>query len=404
MTARALLQRLGFPVTSTHRLPEVEDGMKIVFLMASEGTHPVGGHKVIYEYANGLSARGHEVHIVHCASANSRREAKTWRGRLRPLRYVRLAAQRNWKPDRWFRLNPAVKLHLVPMLSARFLPPADAYVAGWWATAESLGVMRFLPGRRLYLIQHLETWAAPEQDVMATWRAPLEKIVIARWLQKIAQDLGESSHYIPNGLDFVRFGCDVAPEERLPRRFAMLFNDRVSWKGSADGIAALNLLRNQYLDVEAEIFGEQVRPAGLPSWITYRQLPPQDELRSLYNRAAIFLAPSHAEGWPLPPAEAMTCGAAVIATDIGGHREYCIDGQTALMVPARNPEAIAEAARRMLDDQQLRVRIARNGCNHIHKFTWSRAIQAFENVLLQGEAKPVEKHADRYDDAMERVG
>lgn len=360
--------------------------MKIVFLIPSEGTNPGGGIKVFYEYANGLSARGHEVHIVHFASSNSRREAKTLRGRLRPLRYLPLAIRGDWKPDNWFTLSPSVHIRFVPTFARIFLPRADAYVAGWWSNAERLDSIRSLSGRRLYLIQHLETWAAPEEDVMATWRAPMEKVVIARWLQDIAKNLGESCHYIPNGLDFVKFGCDIAPENRNPKRFAMLFNDGVIWKGSADGIAALNLLKNRYSDLEAEIFGVQTRPSELPSWITYHQSPPQDELRNIYNRATIFLAPSHAEGWPLPPAEAMTCGAAVVATDIGGHREYCIDGETALIVPAKSPAALAAAATRLIDDAALRLEIARGGHRHIHKFTWSRAIDALER-LLTGPAR-----------------
>ena len=356
--------------------------MKIAFLFPCEGTNPMGGHKVLYEYANGLSARGHRVHLIHCASANSKREAKVWRKQFRPLRYLPMAIRGDWKPSSWFTLHPSVKLHFVPTLAQIFLPQADAYVAGWWTTAQRLDSMRSLSGRRLYLLQHLETWAAPEEDVMATWRAPLEKIVIARWLEKIAQDLGQSCHYIPNGLDFVKFGCDIAPEERASKRLAMPFDDRIGWKGSANGIAALKLLKNRYPDLEAEIFSTQVRPSGLPPWITFHHNPPQDELRRVYNRAGIFLAPSHSEGWGLPPCEAMACGAAVVATDIGGHREFSIDGQTALLVPAKNPEALSAAAGRLIDDNNLRVRIAKCGHKHIQRFTWAAAIDAFERVLV----------------------
>ena len=355
--------------------------MKIALLFACEGTNPMGGHKVLYEYANGLSARGHQVHVVHCASATSRREAKTLRGRLRPLRYLPLALRGNWRPNKWFTLSPSVKLHFVPTLAKTFLPEADAYVAGWWTTAERLASMRSLAGRRLYLLQHLETWAASEKDVIATWRAPLEKIVIARWLQKIAEDLGEPSHYIPNGLDFKKFGCDVAPEDRQDTRVAMMFDDRISWKGSADGIKALSEVKQRYPGLTAEIFGVHAPADTLPDWMTYHRSVPQGELRALYNRAAIFLAPSHSEGWGLPPAEAMTCGAAVVATNIGGHRETCIDGQTALMVPAKDPAAMARAVERLLNDRELRVKLAKSGCSSIQKFTWSAALDAFERVL-----------------------
>jgi glycosyltransferase involved in cell wall biosynthesis len=355
--------------------------MKIVFFIPSEGNRPTGGNKVIYEYANGLSERGHQVHVVHFASGDSRRQAVTLRGLIRPFRYFALAIRGNWRPNNWFTLSPLVKVELAPMQASIFLPRADAYVAGWWTTAEHLASMRSLPGRRLYLIQHLETWAGPEEDVLATWKAPLEKIVIARWLEKVAHDMGESCHYIPNGLDFTKFGCDVPPEGRSPTRLAMMYNDRVSWKGSMDGLQALVKLKQMHPDIEAEFFGINERPQDLPSWIVYQQQPTQEELRRIYNRISIFLAPSHSEGWGLPPCEAMMCGAAVVATDIGGHREFCTNEETALLVPAKDPAAMALSAARLIDDHELRLRIARSGHRNIQKFTWEAACDSFENVL-----------------------
>lgn len=355
--------------------------MKIAFLLPGEGNTPSGGNKVIYEYANGLSARGHEVTLLHFAAAEPRVSARTWQGKIRPMRYFGLALRGDWRPDNWFALHPSVKVALVPTPSRFFMPRMDAYVAGWWSTAERLAGLRKLPGRRLYLIQHLETWAGPEDDVMATWRLPLEKIVIARWLQKIGEDLGESCHYIPNGLDFEHFGCDVQTENREAQRIAMLYNDRVDWKGSPDGVAALELLKIRYPDLEVDIFGVHERPETLPAWMNYLQQPTQDALRQMYNRAAIFLAPSHSEGWGLPPCEAMQCGTAVVATDIGGHREFCVDGETALMVPAQNPAAMAAAAVRLIDDRELRIKIATMGHERIQRFTWKAAVDAFERVL-----------------------
>ncbi len=355
--------------------------MKIVFLLACEGTNPGGGHKVIYEYANHLAARGHEVWAIHFASAEPRQTARTRRGLLRPFRYISLRLKNNWRPDRWFKLHPAIKAKLAPILSSSALPEADAYIATWWSTAESLAEMERFKGKRFYLIQHLETWAGGEKDVMATWRAPLQKIVIARWLEQIAQEIGEESHYIPNGLDFDKFGQDTAFDGRDPKRLAMLFNTNLEWKGTNYGIEAARKVKEIHPDFEAEFFGVQERPEDLPRWITYHQNPAQDELRRIYNRIAIFLSPSLSEGWGLPPSEAMTCGASVIATDIGGHREFCIDDETALLVPVRDSDAIASAVCRLIDDQQLRLRIARNGHKHIHQFTWSAATDAFEQVL-----------------------
>lgn len=362
--------------------------MKIVFILPKEGTQPIGGFKVVYEYANGLAERKHEVHVVHTASLFAQGEAGVARRLLASFRYLPYAIRDDWKPDPWFNLHKSVRLHWIPWLAQAFLPKADAYIATWWVTAEHLNAMHSLRGKRFYLLQHLETWSGPEKQVLETWKMPFEKIVIARWLQKIGADLGEDCHYIPNGLDFTRFGCDRPPEQRSPARIAMLFNNHVKWKGSKDGVAAAKLLKNRHPELEFELYGVQSRPDSLPSWMLYHQEPPQDELRRLYNRAAIFLAPSHSEGWGLPPSEAMMSGAAVVATDIGGHQEFCVHEQNALLVPAEQPERMAEAAGRLIEDQAIRIRLAKNGNESIQRFTWKAAVDAFEKLLLESKNKP----------------
>lgn len=355
--------------------------MDIVFFVAYDGARPVGGLKVVYEYANRLVRRNHRVRILHTVQVYARGARLGLKDRLRMFSYIPFALSGKWKPDKWFKLDPAVELLWVPSMSRAFIPRADVYVATWWTTAERLIALKNLPGRKLYLIQHLETWIGFVDQVMATWKAPLEKIVIARWLGDVAREMGETCHYIPNGLDFSRFGCDVPPKDKNPLQIAMLFSPGVQWKGSPDGLSALIRLKEKYPGLEAELFGQDERRKDLPSWIVYHQSPEQDELRRIYNRAAIFLAPSHSEGWGLPPCEAMMCGSAVVATDIGGHREFCTDGVTALLVPPQDPGAIASAAATLIENEELRLRLARNGHRNIQKFTWDAACDAFERVL-----------------------
>ncbi len=364
--------------------------MEIVFLLPQEGSRPAGGFKIVYEYANRLAKRKHRVSVLHIAQIFPRSAKLGLRDRIRGLRYLPLALSGKWRPDRWFKLDPDVKLSWIPSLSRKYLPRADAYVATFWTTADHLPALKDLPGKKLYLIQHLETWIGSADEVMATWKAPLEKIVIAQWLATVANEMGETCHYIPNGLDFVKFGCDVPPQDRNPARIAMMFSNTLPWKGSADGLAAVISLKATYHELEAEFFGIDERPPDLPSWIAYHHAPAQEELRRIYNRAAIFIAPSHSEGWGLPPCEAMMCGAAVVATNIGGHQEFCTDGETALLVPAESPNALAEAAARLIDDSELRLKVARNGSRNIQKFTWESACDAFERVLL---APPAESTA-----------
>jgi glycosyltransferase involved in cell wall biosynthesis len=349
---------------------------RVLFALPTGGGSPVGGYKVVYEYANALARRGFRVAVVH--PQRLRGEAPR-----RPLDWARYLAKgiRGWhRPDGWFEVDRRVRLLWTPDLAERWLPGADFVVATSWETAEWVAGYSPRLGDKLYLIQHLETWSGPAERVLATWRLPLRKVVISRWLQETAAGLGERAHYIPNGLDFGAFGVDVDPARRAAATVIMLLHD-LPWKGSADGLAALRIARQSLPDLRVLLFGVGAPPPDLPDWIEHFRNPRQAELRALYNRAAIFLSPSWAEGWPLPPAEAMMSGCACVLTDIGGHREYGRHERTALLAPARDPAALARAVVRFAEAPRLRLQVSAEGARYISQFTWDRAVQAFIAVL-----------------------
>ena len=344
---------------------------------------PTGGYKVAYEYANRLADRGWHTRIVHPRVLRreeiERERAAFFRRARRWLGYQRHKVTGDYRPDRWFNVSRDVELLYTKTLETRYMPPSDVWVATFWYTAKWAATYL---GARLYLIQHLETWCGPEADVMATWKLPLQKVVISRWLKDVAQTLGESACYIPNGLDFQSFGMDVAPEERDPHSVAMLYHHS-DWKGSADGLRAIYAAKERVPGLKAYLFGVPPRPSGLPKWVEYYQNPAQSTLRAIYNRAAVFISPSWTEGWGLPPAEALQSGAALAVTDNGGHREYAVQEETALLSPPKNPDALAANILRLLEDEKLRLRLARQGHHHIQQFTWDRAVESFEYVLQE---------------------
>src|ERR1700676_3549754 len=160
----------------------------------------------------------------------------------------------------------------------------------------------------------------------------------------------------------------------------MLFPD-AEWKGCEEGLQALSLVRDQDPTIRVSLFGVPIRPKSLPAWIDYSQSPSPKLLRELYNQAAIFVAPSRTEGWGLTGCEALLCGAALVATDIDGHREFAFDGQTALTSPARSPSALAENILRLIQDPGLRIQLAKHGFQFVRQFTWERASSSFEAAL-----------------------
>lgn len=353
--------------------------MKVHFVLPTDGTVPVGGYKVVYEYANGLVRLGHRVTVTHAFYLQPSQVKLLWRPR-HWLTFLKRWALRRYTPESWFQVDPAVKLRFVPWLHRWFMPAADAVVATSWETAEWVAGYAPSRGRRYYLIQHFEDWSGDRDQVLRTWHLPLHKIVISRWLAALVAQQGESSSYITNGLDFKAFGIDVSQQDRDPHSVAMLYHQS-AWKGSRYGLDALKQVRARCPLLKATLFGVCPRPADLPDWISYHQLPSQRLLREIYNQAAIFLAPSLTEGWGLPPAEAMICGAAVVLTDVDGHREFAQADVNALMCPPANAEALAQGVEALMADPSLRLRLAQAASASIQRFTWALACQAMERTL-----------------------
>jgi len=82
-----------------------------------------------------------------------------------------------------------------------------------------------------------------------------------------------------------------------------------------------------------------------------------------------ILHTSRTEGFPLPPAEAMLSGCALVAAANRGVQEYAVEGRTALLAPIRDPEALADRVCSLLLDPVLRCRLAWNGHDALRLFT-----------------------------------
>jgi glycosyltransferase involved in cell wall biosynthesis len=353
--------------------------MQVTFVLPLYLNYPAGGFKVVYEYANCLHDRGHQVTLIHprqTEPANSTIEKA--KSRLWPLRM-------HWRDRRlvpWFRLRPGIRVELVTDLREKNIPSADAVIATGYNTAFWVDRYAAEKGRKFYLIQHYETWDGDVAEVNQTWMLPMHKIVIAKWLWQIAKNFGEAGRttYIPNGLDFRQFRVTTPLAER-PLRVGMLAHP-FEWKGTLDGITALTEVKKRLPELQAVFFGTHPRPAQAPDWIEYKQRPDPVELLELYNSCAVFLHPSWAEGWPLPPAEAMACGCALVAAANPGVQDYAEDGVTALLAEIKNPIALADCLTTVLTDSAFRQRLAQTGRAKITEYTWERATVALAEVLL----------------------
>lgn len=88
-----------------------------------------------------------------------------------------------------------------------------------------------------------------------------------------------------------------------------------------------------------------------------------------YALANVLALPSLSEGSPLALLEAMGAGRAIVATQVGGIPEMVTDGQSALLVPSQQPEALAKALGRVLDDKTLAARLSSGAREAAQRFT-----------------------------------
>ena len=147
----------------------------------------------------------------------------------------------------------------------------------------------------------------------------------------------------------------------------------VEKKGFADLIDAVSVLAARDVVVPTRIAGggrlepalrEQVEISALGGMVEMLGPRTQCEIITLIHSATVVVAPcvtaadGDRDGLPTVLLEAMAMGTPVIATAVTGIPEAVVDGETGLIVPERDPYALADAVERLLGDPALRTRLA----------------------------------------------
>lgn len=335
-------------------------GHVIVSFVFPSSHHRTGGVTVLYEMANGLARRGHDVHFVHGPATPFRIDSL---GELPP-----------------FRFEPGIEHHIVDSLDDPRLPAGDVVM------------LHEAPARLGLPVGIVQGYRMLAEEVeLGLFRAPLPKVCVARWLLDVVARHGapaEQLLYVPLGIDHDVFAART-PQAARSYDVAMLSHPHRE-KGLVVGIEMLEALRARRAGLRAVVFGMDPPARALPEGVEFWQAPDHATLaEQIYNQTRVFVQPSFHEGFGYTAVEAMACGCALVSTDNGGSRDYARQGETALVVAPGDGVALADAADQLLRDDERRERLAAAGARLVRdRFDWDHTAAVLEGHLESYVADP----------------
>ncbi len=353
--------------------------MKITFVTPPPNLS--GGIRVIAIYAERLRRRGHEVLVVHPPHQ-----------RHSLLQGVKaLARGRGWPSQPSARSHfdgtgvPQKVLDRYRPLTDADVPDSDVIVATWWETAEWVAGLSASKGAKAYFLQHHETFEyLPKERVAATWRLPMHKITISRWLVELAaSEYGDRDvSFVPNSVDTELFFAP--PRGKQPVPTVGLLYSRAYWKGCTVSLRAFALAAARLPRLRLVSFGSHLPSAELPlpPQTQFVHKPPQPTIKDLYAQCDVWLCGSWSEGFHLPPLEAMACRCPVISTAVGGPLDVVEDGHNGYVVPLGDSAALAERLVEVLSLSEVRWQAMSDAAYETAvRYTWDDATDRFEAAL-----------------------
>lgn len=384
--------------------------MKILFALI--GTGLAGGVRYVFEVANRLKDKGHNVKIVSLSGDH------TWFRNLKveviykPLklngfssvvynlykfyRYLTLRTVRRTPYDTFLLITSKLGIKsdsIVELAELIRSYDTDITIATFYPTAFSVWFSQ--NKNPFYLMQdfpELVEELGGRIGLNMFWlslRLPFSFITVSSYAKQIILENNPTAKVALAypGVDLNVFRPKRANGKSEKKRVMVILRGS-RFKGDE---VALKVLKNvnKKIPIHAVIIGGKSlvkyysKTIGLD--FEYSVFPdiPDEVLAELYSSSDAFLHTSYAESFGLPPLEAMACGTPVVMTDNKGSRDYAIDGFNALVSQPGDIKSLSDNLIKVLQDDKLREELIENGLNTAKKFTWERTAENFENALKE---------------------
>lgn len=335
--------------------------VSIMFVLPHFSNKPVGGYKIIFEYANKLVNDNYKVGILFVNKNSLARYP------LPGFIKKKIAQIRTELGPRWFKLDKKIGCFSSTQKNKN-LSKIDVAIA---TDSSTVGFTNshFLNSKKIYFIQGFETWNMNKKDLYRTYNMNFKKIVISKWLEKIvSKNSKEAPIYVPNFIDTKKYKLINPIETRNKYTVGMLYS-AYPIKGCKYVIRALKKVKAEIPQLRVIVFGTANRPSDLPEWFEYFQNASQDKTIEIYNKISIFISGSLEEGFGLTGLEAMACGAALISNNYPAVHEYALENKNAILVNIKDEQEVKKSITSLIKNDNLRENIARNGNINSKKYT-----------------------------------
>lgn len=184
-------------------------------------------------------------------------------------------------------------------------------------------------------------------------------------------------------------GDELLPEPLRGKDYILYVGLRIAHKNVEGVIQAFLLLVDEFPELRLVVAGGRyTTPDVVDRWNTDPRLmgrlieipgPSDDAIARLFCGAKAFVFPSFAEGFGLPPLEAMASGVPVVCSDIPVFRE--VYGDAVRYVDPTRPESIAEGVREVLTNDGLSARFALHGRARAELYRRDRSFSAYLDLI-----------------------
>ena len=321
---------------------------------------------------------------------------------------------RTWVEGDWLRFLPGeMRVRARHLLDTWWLfvsSPADAILIHAFETYPLYALLRRVLRRKTIIVNNSDGWIPPAPP---GWRGWLRRNAVAQtalfvpWTGLTARDIATCYPQVPlNRIVRIHPGIDLSLWTQRPyaapgERFRLLFvAGNLLLKGADTLLDAFVSGLSEHCDLDVA-----TQTAYLPEEFKARLLTTphvhlhldlragSPELRALYASADAFVSPSNSDTSSWVALEAQATGIPVIITPMGGIPEIVRDGETGLLIPPRDPQALTEAVERLRQDEALRLRLIEQGRAHVEAEYDARKnterLLSLMKALIDGQPLPV---------------